>query len=82
MADEAAVIRPALNDAYVLAPAVRPVLRPARRRRFDPERVGQPDRHNGGPALLLELEKTLDDAPDDVRRQALLDRMRRGLREQ
>ncbi len=49
------------------------------RRREDAERLGRLDWHNRRAALLLSIERALEDAPDDVAREALLRRLRAAL---
>ncbi|MBX6373672.1 MAG: MBL fold metallo-hydrolase [Acetobacteraceae bacterium] len=74
---EAAILRPALDEAFELPAGAPPVRLPAQeRRRGSAERLGRPDWHNERAALLLSIERALDDAPDDAARGALLRRLR------
>jgi len=82
---EAAVIRPVMDEAFALEPGRLPRRLPASggaRRRATPEGLGQPDWHNKRAALLLELEKALDQAGGEAARLALLEKLRQAVRDQ
>ncbi|WP_137178746.1 MBL fold metallo-hydrolase RNA specificity domain-containing protein [Roseomonas sp. AR75] len=78
---EAGLIRPVLDEAFVLRPGVPPERDKtgSRGRRLAPERVGLPDWHNERAALTLQIEEALEKAGDDRGRAALLHRLRRAL---
>jgi metallo-beta-lactamase family protein len=73
------IIRPLLDQAFLLEPgaAPRPLAKPGRRP--DPARVGMPDWHNARAALLLGIEEAIERAPDEAARAALLARLRQAL---
>ncbi|SHK06324.1 metallo-beta-lactamase family protein [Roseomonas rosea] len=81
IAPEEAVIRPLLDEAFLLEPGAVPRRDDAAApgRRAAAESVGQPDWHNARAALLLSIEEALDKAPDDRTREALLERLRQAL---
>jgi metallo-beta-lactamase family protein len=76
---EEAILRPALDEAFLLSPDAVPQRVAASGRRDRPEAVGRPDWHNQRAALLLGIEEALEQAGDDRTRGALLDRLRRAL---
>jgi metallo-beta-lactamase family protein len=78
---EQALIRPVLDEAFVLRPGARPERDKAgsEGRRPAPERVGLPDWHNARAALMLQIEEALEKAPDEAARAALLGRLRQAL---
>ncbi len=79
---DAAVIRPRLDEAFTLRPSA--VATPAPGgvlRRGRAEHLWAPDWHNERAALMLQIEEALEHADGDVTRAALLDRLRRALRE-
>jgi metallo-beta-lactamase family protein len=77
---EPAILRPTLDEAFELPPGAPPLRLPVQgRRRGDAERLGRPDWHNARAALLLSIERALDDAPDDAAREALLRRLREAI---
>jgi metallo-beta-lactamase family protein len=78
---EEAIIRPTLDERFVLSPGAVPVrgAEDGRRRGEAAERIGQPDWHNQRAALLLQIEEALEQAGDDRTRAALLDRLRLAL---
>lgn len=81
IAPEERIIRPALDEAFRLAPGTAPERVAAPGRRDRPEAVGRPDWHNQRAALLLGIEEALEGAGDDASRAALLARLRRALDE-
>ncbi|MBW8270090.1 MBL fold metallo-hydrolase RNA specificity domain-containing protein [Caldovatus aquaticus] len=77
---ETAILRPTLDEAFALSPAAPPARLPDRgRRRTDAERLGHLDWHNARAALLLSIERALDEAPDDAAREALIRRLRAAI---
>jgi metallo-beta-lactamase family protein len=78
---EAALVRPVLDEAFLLSPGQPPRRDPAASggRRARPEAVGRPDWHNDRAALLLGIEEATEQAGDDRTRAALLERLRRAL---
>lgn len=76
----AAVIRPALDDRFLLEAGKAPTRdQDERVRRAAGEDPGLPDWHNRRAALLLGIEEALDMATDDRARDALLEKLRRAL---
>lgn len=73
---EGAVIQPLLDECFLLEKGAPPQRQAAPCRRAEPERTGREDWHNARAALQLEMERALEDAPDDAARQALLSRLR------
>jgi metallo-beta-lactamase family protein len=73
------LVLPALDDAFLLRPAMLAAPAEARRRRADPAAAGRPDWHNARAALLLTIESAIEDAPDDAAREALMARLRAAL---
>uniref|UniRef100_UPI0022EB08E1 MBL fold metallo-hydrolase RNA specificity domain-containing protein n=1 Tax=Falsiroseomonas oryzae TaxID=2766473 RepID=UPI0022EB08E1 len=58
---EDAIIRPALDERFILSPGVAPRRAEAvAQRRLRPETVGRPDWHNARAALLLGIEEALE----------------------
>jgi metallo-beta-lactamase family protein len=78
---EQGLIRPVLDEAFVLRPGAAPERdrEGAKGRRLAPERVGLPDWHNERAALTLQIEEALEKAGDDRGRAALLARLRQAL---
>ena len=78
---EAAVIRPTLDETFLLELGQPPRRAPqaASRRRGTAETLARPDWHNERAALLLGIEEAIEQAPDDAARAALLARLRRAV---
>ena len=69
------MIRPVLDECFLLPPGAPPQRQEGPCRRENPERSGREDWHNARAALQLELEQALSDLPDDAARQRLLHRL-------
>jgi metallo-beta-lactamase family protein len=78
---ETAIIRPVLDEVFMLSRGTVPTRDPAAApgRRLEAAVVGRPDWHNERAALLLSIEVALEKAPDDRARAAILARLRHTL---
>lgn len=75
------ILRPALDETFVLTPEGAQSLSPATPPRLAPEKVAHLDWHNDVSRLLLEINEGLLASPDEKTRAALIRRLQRALKE-
>ena len=79
--DPARIRTPALDDGFDLRPGEAPAHEPRPARLSHARAAAARDWHNAYARLLLDLGKRLETLDDDARRETLLDRLRKALRE-
>lgn len=75
------ILRPALDETFVLTPEGAQSLSPPTPPRLAPEKVAHLDWHNDVSRLLLEINEGLLASPDEKTRAALIRRLQRALKE-